>query len=38
MAREIERREIFEDDADRQAFLVRLEQALRHTGGARDAA
>ena len=34
MARGIERREMFEDDADRQAFLVRAEQALRHTGGA----
>jgi REP element-mobilizing transposase RayT len=34
MARGIERREIFEDDADRQAFVVRLEGALRHTGGA----
>ena len=34
MARGIERREIFEDDADRQAFVVCLERALRHTGGA----
>jgi len=34
MARGIERRDIFHDDADRQEFLLRLEKALRRTGGA----
>ena len=32
MARGIERRDLFQDDGDRQEFLLRLETALRRTG------